>query len=111
VALAAVVLAVLVALVLAAVVLVLAAVRAAPLLLLASAAAGAGRDGGLDWPLTNTRVTSAVPCTSMSTEAELILPVGTGTWFPPAAIVAALNVHVAAPFAFTTGATLLQPRK
>src|SRR5262245_51590619 len=54
---------------------------------------------------------SAVPWTSIRTSTDWIVPVGTGTWLPPAAIVAAFNVYVAVPLAFTVGVTLLHPRK
>jgi hypothetical protein len=37
-------------------------------------------------------VRSAVPCTSIRTSACVIVPVGTGTWLPAAASVAAVNV-------------------
>src|SRR4051794_29568706 len=57
-------------------------------------------------PLTVTFFTSATPCTSISTSAEVIVPVtGDGNAF------AGVNVYVAVPSAFTTGVTLLQPRK
>ena len=62
-------------------------------------------------PLTEMLVTSATPWTSISTSAELIVPVGVGTCWPPAASVAAVNVYVAEPSPLTTGVTLLQPRK
>src|SRR5438874_1271446 len=44
------------------------------------------------------------------TAAAVIVPVGNGTWLPPAAIVAAVNVYVA-PLPEIVGITLLQPRK
>src|SRR3954469_3377750 len=60
-------------------------------------------------PLTTTFFTSATPCTSISTSADVIVPVGAGS--PAATSAAGVNVYVAVPSAFTTGVTLLQPRK
>src|SRR5579864_6440940 len=47
----------------------------------------------------------------MSTSTVLIDPVGNGTWFPAAAMVAGVNMYVSVPSAFVVGVTLLQPRK
>src|SRR6266498_396758 len=48
--------------------------------------------GTSGWPLKVMLLRSAVPWTSISTSTDEIVPVGTGTWFPPAAIVAAVKV-------------------
>ena len=54
-------------------------------------------------------VRSALPCTSISTLTDWIVPVGVATCCPAAASVAAVKVYVAVPSAFVVGVTLLQP--
>src|SRR4051812_25338155 len=56
-------------------------------------------------------LTSALPWTSIRRSTLWIVPVGNATWFPPAAIVAAVNVYVTVPPTLFVGVTLLHPRK